>query len=58
MGKTEHKRAYDVQDVIDRGYSLEPLKCRYCGKVGETTYYQYMGDAHCAVCGKWQLNGR
>jgi len=49
------KKSYDVQDVINAEYTLEPIKCRHCGVVGETTFYQYMGDAHCALCGKWQL---
>lgn len=46
---------YDVQDVIAAGCTLEPLKCRHCGRIGETTYHQYIGDAYCAYCGNWQL---
>ena len=49
------EECYDIQEVIDREYNLEPLKCRHCGHIGEVTFYQYVGDAHCAVCGRWQL---
>ena len=45
---------FDVQDVLDVGYTLEPLVCRYCGSL-EVTFYQYVGDTHCAKCGAWQL---
>lgn len=47
---------YDVQDVIDVGYTLEPLRCRFCGS-HEVTFYQYIGDAFCETCGSWQLEG-
>ena len=47
-------KTYGVQDVIDAECNLEPLKCRHCGSL-EVTYNQYIGDAHCAYCGKWQL---
>ena len=43
-----------VHDVIAAGYTLEPLTCLYCGSE-ETTYYQYISDAHCADCGEWQV---
>ncbi len=46
---------YDVQDVIDAEITLEPMKCRHCSVVGETTYHDRQGDAYCATCGKWQL---
>ena len=49
------KDFYDVQDTINAGFNLEPMKCRYCGVIGETTFNQQIGDANCAVCGKWQL---
>ena len=48
-------KAYDVQDVIDAEITLEPMKCRHCKAVGETTFNQEIGDAYCAVCGEWQL---
>ena len=48
------KQVYDVQDVINAEYNLEPLKCRFCGSL-EVTYNLYIGDAHCAECGEWQL---
>ncbi len=46
---------YDVQDVIDAEITLEPMKCRHCGTIGEVTFNQKIADAYCAVCGKWQL---
>ena len=48
------KRVYDVQDVVDAECTLEPLVCRFCHSQ-EVTFYQYIGDAHCARCGRWQL---
>ena len=50
------KEFYDVQDVVNAEFNLEPLKCRHCGHIGETTFHQYVGDALCEMCGKWQLN--
>ena len=50
------KKTFDVHDVIKAEITLEPMRCLYCDTVGEVTYYDYMGDAYCAVCGKWQLN--
>ena len=47
-------KTHDVQDVINYGYTLEPLKCRACGSL-EVTFMQYVGDASCASCGEWQL---
>lgn len=47
---------YDVQDVINVSYNLEPIKCRFCGSL-EVDYLQYIGDAFCSECGKWQLEG-
>lgn len=51
------KKYYDVQDIINAECSVEPVKCRHCGIVGETTFNQGMNDAFCASCGKWQLAG-
>lgn len=53
---TNQNKTYDVQDVINAGCTLEPLKCRACGKVGEVTFNQAVGDASCAYCGEWQLD--
>ena len=50
------KEYYDVQDIINAECNLEPLKCRYCGDVNEVTFDQYIGDAMCENCGRWQLN--
>ena len=48
-------KIYDVQDVIDAGYTLEPLKCRKCDSL-EVTFNQGIGDAYCEMCGTWQLD--
>ena len=45
---------YTIHDVLDAGYNLTPLVCLDCGS-HEVTYLQYVGDAQCAECGKWQL---
>ena len=47
-------RTYDVQDIIDAEYNLEPLECRYCHSL-EVVYHQYIGDAYCQECGRWRL---
>ena len=49
------KQAYTVHDVIAAECNLEPMVCLYCGS-NEVTYHQYIGDASCGDCGKWQLN--
>ena len=51
----EEKEYYDVDDVIRAGYTLEPIKCRHCGNIGDVTFNQEIMDAYCEVCGKWQL---
>ncbi len=51
-----NRKYYDVQDIIDAEYNLEPLKCRYCGSEHDVIFLQYIGDAYCEICGKWQLN--
>lgn len=45
---------YTVKDVIKAEYTLEPLACIHCHST-EVTYHQYIGDAHCATCGTWQI---
>lgn len=52
----EDKKSYDIQDQINAEYTLEPLKCRACGKVGEVVFDQAVGDASCQHCGEWQLD--
>lgn len=47
-------KTFDVQDVINAGYTLAPIKCRHCESL-EVTFHQYIGDAYCAECGVWQL---
>jgi len=46
---------YDVQDVLNAGYNLSPIKCRKCGSL-EVTFNQGIGDASCGDCGVWQLD--
>lgn len=48
------KKEYDVQDVINAEFNLEPLVCRNCGST-EVIYHQYINDACCQMCGEWQL---
>lgn len=50
------QEVFDVQDVINAEYTLKPIKCRYCGSL-EVVFMQYVGDAHCQACGRWQLTG-
>ena len=47
---------YDINDVIEAEITLEPMKCCHCNVIGETSYYDYAGDAYCAICGFWQLD--
>lgn len=49
-------KEYTIHDILKVGYNLEPLKCIHCGYVGETTYNQYINDAFCGMCGKWQID--
>ena len=48
------KDEFTVHDVIAVGYTLDPLVCLYCGS-HEVVFMQYIGDAKCQECGKWQL---
>ena len=50
------EKGFDVQDVIDAEFNLQPIRCRFCGSL-EVVFLQYVGDAHCEACGKWQLTG-
>jgi len=52
----KQKESYDVQDVVNAEINLEPMKCSHCNEIGETTYYDSIGDAYCASCGHWQLD--
>jgi len=49
------KKSYTIYEVQAAECTLEPMKCIHCGHVGEVTYYQDIEDAHCAICGEWQL---
>jgi hypothetical protein len=44
---------FTVVDIYEAEFNLEPLICTFCGSQ-EVTFYQYIGDAHCAECGEWQ----
>jgi hypothetical protein len=48
-------KTYNIQDVINAEFTLEPLQCSFCGSL-EVTYLQYVGDAQCAICGEWQTD--
>jgi len=46
---------FTIENIKQVGYNLEPLtSCIFCNEVGEVTYHQYVGDAFCSNCGKWQ----
>lgn len=42
-----------LQDVLDTGYSLEPLTCRFCGNRANN-YDPGIHDSLCEHCGKFQ----
>lgn len=48
-------KGYTVIDVLNAGYTLEPMVCLKCGS-NEVTHNQYMCDAYCAECGTWQID--
>jgi hypothetical protein len=54
--ETKDKVAYTIYDIIRNEVNMEPLICIHCKQVGEVTYHDYMGDAYCELCGKWQLD--
>ena len=45
---------YNVHDIIKAECNLWPLTCIYCGST-EVVFEQYVKDAYCQCCGKWQL---
>ena len=52
--EVEETKTYNIHDVVQAEYTLEPLVCLYCGSE-EVAYHPGIGDAHCADCGRWQL---
>ena len=48
-------KTYTCDQVRAVGYTLEPLKCKFCGSL-EVVFLQYVdgGSGHCEECGKWQ----
>ncbi len=49
------EETYTAEQVRAVGYTLEPLKCIYCGSL-EVVFMQYVdgGSACCQDCGEWQ----
>ena len=45
---------YNVFDVHNAQFNLEPLECLFCGSE-EVVYIQSVKDAVCECCGKWQI---
>ncbi len=48
-------KTYSVEEVIAAEYTLEPMECKFCGSL-EVVFLQYVGDACCQECGRWQLD--
>ena len=48
------EKEYNVYDVLEAEFTLEPLVCLFCGS-REVVFEQYVGDAYCQGCGKWQI---
>jgi len=46
---------YTVEDVLEAGFTLKPIVCKFCGSK-EVVFHQYIGDAYCQECSKWQLD--
>ena len=46
-------KTYSVEQVKQAGFTLDPIKCHYCGSL-EVVFMQYIGDGHCEECGEWQ----
>jgi len=44
---------YTIDDILNAECTLEPMVCKYCGS-NEVVFLQYVGDATCQSCGKWQ----
>lgn len=49
-----HKEVVTVYDTLKAGCTLEPLVCLHCGSK-YVIHLQYVGDAQCEWCGRWQL---
>ena len=47
-------KTYTVEQVISAECNLEPIECKFCHSL-EVTYDQYIRDALCGDCGKWQI---
>ena len=48
-------KTYSVEEVIAAESTLEPMECKFCGSL-EVIFLQYVGDAYCEECGRWQLD--
>ena len=53
-GGCQMKREYTIHDILIAECTLEPLVCLHCGSL-EVTFHQYLSDAYCGDCGRWQL---
>jgi hypothetical protein len=48
--------AFTVEDVLEAGFTLEPIICKHCKSIGNVVFHQYIGDGYCEKCGKWQID--
>ena len=48
-------KTFTVYDILSAEVNLEPLICLHCGSI-EVIFDQYVSDAYCQGCGKWQLD--
>ena len=46
---------YTVYDILQAECTLEPLTCLHCSS-DEVIFDQYIGDAYCQDCDRWQLD--
>lgn len=47
-------KTYSIEEVLQAECTLEPMACKFCGSM-EVTFLQYLNDASCGTCGKWQI---
>ncbi len=52
---TDERKYYTPEEAALAGYTLEPIKCKHCDCIGETTYDSVINDYYCAMCGNWQF---
>lgn len=49
----KEQRKLFTKDLLNAQFNLDPVHCYYCDST-EITFLQYIGDAHCSNCGRWQ----